>query len=278
MSIPWGFIKNEFAAISGDSLAARGDSYADNRQLRQQEALNRLALIQERDSLIGRVDASKAAGIHPLVAMGAQGLGGPVVSAGTSFDPGIGSLPFSTARSIERTPEQKRIEAAQADLAELNVELARKRLAEQPGNGGAVNELTGNNKVVPAEATPYPVSHVKIEGQTLPPSSLSVPHQTPGTAPGWDVVQIGQLKSGAPVKLVVPGGAVQRENWGEQLGELPLWMLPEIVRQSSKASKMSAAEWMWRVGIGGEFPPPKPPKVPEPSFRRGSRNVYGPVD
>lgn len=277
--IPWNFINNEFAAISGDSLAARGHRYEDTRQLRQQEALNDLAIQQEKNSIIGRVDAAKAAGLHPLTVMGAQGLGGPVVSAGGKVtDPGIGYFDTPAERPAERTPEQKRYDTAQADLAELNVELARRRLATQPGNSGSVNELTGNNKVVPAEATPYPVSHVKIEGQTLPPSSSDSPHKTPGTAPGWDVVQIDTgrnpaTRGSAQLKLVVPGGSVQRENWGEQLGELPFWLMPKVAQLSAQASGISTSEWIRRVllGYGGAE------AHVQPKYRGGSREVYGPV-
>lgn len=231
----------------------RGKDARDAIDMREnsQQKLNQMALDQERASIIGRVDAAKAAGIHPLVAMGAQGLGGPVVSAG-GVDFG-GPIPdFYTPRP-SRSPDVQRYDKARADLAELEVELARQRLSKQPGNGGAPNEvnaLTGTGVIVPGSATPYPVTHVKIEGQTLPPASASVAHQTPGTAPGWDVVQIGSPKSGKPLKMVVPGGSVQRENWGEQVGELPIWMWPEIIRQSAKASNMTAGEWTGYVLTG----------------------------
>lgn len=261
--LPFQYMHNAFAASDSGSLSAYGDRYADERQLKQQGKLNALTIQQEKDSIIGRVDAAKAAGIHPLVAMGAQGLGGPVVSAGSpSQDPGT-SYFTPTTRPAERSDDQRRFDKAQADLAEVNVQLANKKLTEQPGNGGAPNQLTGNNMVVPAEATPHPVSHVKIEGQTLPPASMANRHQTPGVAPGWDVVQIGTTDSGRPVRMVVPGGAVQRENWGEQLGELPIALWPEVARQSAKASNMSVSEWLWQITTGTERRgPPGPLGVP----------------
>lgn len=258
--LPFQYIHNAQAGIDPGSFSAKGDRYADQRQVDQQGRLNDVALQHEKNLIIGRVDAAKAAGIHPLVAMGAQ-VGATTVAAGApSSDPGVGYVdPGPPAKSLERTPAQVRMENANADLAELNVELARKRLASQPGNGGAPNQLTGNNMVVPGEATPYPVSHVKIEGQSLPPSSLSIRHQTPGVAPGWDVVQIGTTDSGRPVRMVVPGGAVQRENWGEQLGELPVVMWPEVVRQSAAASKMTPSQWLWQMTTGTELKGPSGP-------------------
>lgn len=241
--------------VADYALAKRDARRANDARLDQQGALNQMALEQEKASIQGRVDAAKAAGLHPLVAMGAQGLGGPVVSAsGPEFGapmPGFIDLGRPRGPVDNRSADQRRRDAAEADLAELQVEAARRRLAVQPGNGGAPNQLTGTGNVVPAEATPYPVTHVKIEGQTLPPAARGTPHQTPGVAPGWDVVRIGTTRAGKPLNMVVPGGSVQRENWGEQLGELPVFMWPEIVRQSAKASNMSTGEFIQR-GLFGE--------------------------
>lgn len=247
--LPFNYIHNFNAAQSSGSMSAKGDRYADRRQLEQQRNLNALQAEQEKNLIIGRTDAAKAAGIHPLVAMGAQ-VGATTVSApAPSSDPGIGYVDVGSKTS-QPSSAQKRIENANADLAELNVELARKRLASQPGNGGAPNQHTGDNMVVPGEATPHPVSHVKIEGQSLPPASLSKSYQTPGVAPGWDVVQIGEHSGGKPLRMVVPGGSVQRENWGEQMGELPFYLLPEVVRQSAEASGLTIVDWLYRVGAG----------------------------
>lgn len=247
-----------------------------------QQKLNQMALQQERESILGRVDAAKAAGLHPLVAMGAQGLGGPVVPAsGPDFPDFGGPMPDFRPVGPARSADAQRYDKARADLAELEVELAKRRLSEQPGNGGApheINALTGTGVIVPGSATPHPVSHVKIEGQSLPPAAADVAWQTPGTAPGWDVVQAGGFRDPSTgrnkaLKLVVPGGSVQRENWGEQLGELPIWLLPEVVRQSSQASGVSSGEWIRRVlfGSGGAEAPVTPRKG------GGSREVYGPV-
>jgi len=161
------------------------------------------------------------------------------------------------------------------------VEAARRRLASQPGNSGSVNELTGNGAVVPASATPYPVSHVKIEGQTLPPSSLTKSYQTPGVAPGWDVVQIGEyqgLSGKKPLRMVVPGGSVQRENWGEQMGELPVYLIPEVLRQSAAASGLTTKQFLWKVLVDVDPLPDRYGTKRPPTFRSGSRSVYGPVD
>jgi len=270
---PWGAAAGyvaDYVIADNEKKAAR------SAQLDQQGQLNRMAIDQEKNSILGRVDAAKSAGIHPLVAMGAQGLGGPVVSA-PQQDYSIPQGPIMR-RPDGPSEDQKRFDAAQADLAELNVEAARRRLATQPGNGGAPNQLTGTGSVVPAEATPYPVSHVKIEGQSLPPASVDSRHQTPGVAPGWDVVQIDSGRSVAtgaarPLRMVVPGGSVQRENWGEQLGEIPVWLLPQVVQQSAKASGMSTVEWIRRVLTG--FSGAEAGVVPR--YRGGSREVYGPV-
>lgn len=237
----------------GTAIGAGVDYYLDEEgkrsatadQMARQGVLNKQAIEQEKASIIGRVDAAKAAGIHPLVAMGAQGLGGPVVSAPyvepTRFE-------MDTRGFVDQgDADVKRYNAARADLAELEVQLAAKRLSEQPGNGGAPNQMYGSGLVVPDEGSTVPSNMVAIEGQTLPPSAWSKGYQTPGVAPGWDVTQFGP-----GLKMVVPGGAVQRENWGEQMGELPLWMLPEVARQSAKASGMPVYEWLQRLVLGDE--------------------------
>lgn len=240
-----------FGSLAGqaaDEYLAREDQRsAVKAQEDRQAALNRAAIEQEKASIIGRVDAAKAAGIHPLVAMGAQGLGGPVVSA-PYVDP-VRSYDAVDTFSRQGDADVRRYNAARADLAEVEVQLAMKRLADQPGNGGAPNQLTGTGMVVPADGKTYPVTHVELQGQTLPPAAVGTSYQTPGVAPGWDVIQHSD-----GVKMVVPGGAVQRENWGEQMGELPVWMLPEVARQSAKASGLTTGQWIGRVLFGDAIP------------------------
>lgn len=237
---PWGALAG---AAADYYLDEEGRRKARDEQKGDQIALNRQAIEQEKASIIGRVDAAKAAGIHPLVALGAQGLGGPVLTA-PAYEPTRFNVDTSSFRQ-QGDADIERYNRARADLAEIEVQLAAQRLASQPGNGGAPNQIYNQGKVVPDTGETYPVSTVAIQGQTLPPASASVSYQTPGVSPGWDVVAYGN-----GLKMVVPGGSVQRENWGEQMGELPFWMMPEVVRQSAAASKMSVAEWLHRA-IGG---------------------------
>lgn len=270
--------------VADYALSKRDARRAQDAKIDQQGLLNEMAIKQEQASILGRVDAAKAAGIHPLVAMGAQGLGGPVVSA-TGPEFGAPMPPFQDLRPRRpvdtRSADQKRRDAAEADLAELQVQEARRRLSAQPGNGGALQQLTGTGNVVPSEATPHPVSHVRIEGQTLPPSSSAKSFQTPGVAPGWDVVEVGTREGYAgrrPVRMVVPGGSVDRQNWGEQLGELPLWLWPDVIRQSAAASGMTSKEWLWKMTTGKDPLLPRFGTKAPPTYRRGSRSVFGPVD
>lgn len=93
--------------------------------------------------LMARVEGAKAAGLHPLVALGGSMGGSSVVGGGG----GGGPVPMSE----KVDPDIARYNSARADLAELEV-LAARRLASQPGNqgGGMVMDMS---KVTPAEVT-----------------------------------------------------------------------------------------------------------------------------
>lgn len=94
--------------------------------------------------LMARVEGAKAAGIHPLVALGGGMGGSSIVGGGGGGSP----VPISEDRV---DPDIARYNSARADLAELEV-VAQRRLASQPGNqgGGMVMDVS---KVVPSEIT-----------------------------------------------------------------------------------------------------------------------------
>lgn len=104
--------------------------------------------------MVAKVEAAKAAGIHPLVAFGsAPATGSPILSS----TPPPPQFQFQSSKGED--PNIARYNRSRADLAEIEVDKARldlaasqARLASQPGNqGGAVD--TGAYVVKPSEIT-----------------------------------------------------------------------------------------------------------------------------
>lgn len=155
--------------IDAEGRAVRYQTDAEKRALANQ-------LQFERTGIGARVEGAKAAGIHPLAALGMQA-SGPIVSSGVSASApgpsdvrppsggggGGAALPFDT-----RTPEQRRYDAAQADLAELQVAAAQQRLGSQPGEPPLV----------------------QVEPDQVIAHAPSEPHRTAGTHPGTSRVNL----------------------------------------------------------------------------------------
>lgn len=157
----------------------RADKWAQRAELRsvgyQTEAEKRALANQlefERTGIGARVEGAKAAGIHPLAALGMQASGPVVASAApgpsdvrppSGGGGGGAALPLDT-----RTSEQRRYDAAQADLAELQVAAAQQRLGSQPGEPPLV-------QIDPDQVTAH---------------APSEPHRTAGTHPGTSRVNL----------------------------------------------------------------------------------------
>lgn len=123
-------------AIFSSLLNRPGDQPSLGKQRQHQ-------LKYDRESIMARVEGAKAAGIHPLAAMGmSPSQWNPVVpqSSGNSVNNALsegvraGANAYLQRPQDLRTPEQKRADVANADLAELNVLAAQQKLAAQPGN------------------------------------------------------------------------------------------------------------------------------------------------
>lgn len=114
----------------------------------------------EQRAIQARVEGAKAAGLHPLAALGFQ--------AGPSVTSQVGSTQFSADhfRGVDREPKNEGLEAAQvrllnaqADEAEANSRRANYALATQPGNGPPNMSQAA---VLPTER------ENTVAGQTLP--------------------------------------------------------------------------------------------------------------
>lgn len=148
--------------------------------------------------MIARVEAAKAAGIHPLIAMGGSvATGSPILSA----TPPPAQFQFQSGSKGE-DPDIARYNASRADLAEIEVDKARldlaasqARLASQPGNqGGAVfmgPVDSGAHTVKPSEITSVARGVPFLTAG--PPSAVLTPYS--GRNPFTGNSQVGELIS-----------------------------------------------------------------------------------
>lgn len=153
-------------------------------------------LTQERrsnygDDLLARQEAWKAAGLHPLVGLQIP-MEGPMVGGSSAPSPRF-NFGFGGGEKVDA--DTARYRKAQADLAEVNVQLAQQRLASQPGNPPAPSAGAAMGEAVMTVAPYVPVGQPSLV-QVYPGSES----QVPGAA---DLVQVnpGQqtsFRSGFP--------------------------------------------------------------------------------
>lgn len=133
--------------------------------------------------LMARVEAFKAAGFHPAMAIpGFGSFQGPVVSSSSS-QPATPNFNFRSDREVRENPDEARYRKAQADLAELNVKMAERRLAEQPGNASVPADVVVNayrDPGVGLESHPFFSNAVKLKPDEMTSRDISFEGQTAG--------------------------------------------------------------------------------------------------
>lgn len=120
---------NPFAAFGGQMLTQLGMNLSNRigtgRSLRRQMSHEQVEQTRKEASagIIGRVEGAKAAGLHPLVAMGSN-VGGATLPTGSSFtavDPGFGQIMMHNREMKMRDEEleyQKSLETTRAKQAQ----------------------------------------------------------------------------------------------------------------------------------------------------------------
>lgn len=146
----------------------------------------RLAARQEKASFLGRIEAARAAGIHPTAALGASIGNSPVVLSSS----GDSSASVSVHPNPERDPAIERYNMARAKLAELDLQerqeqAAQRRLATQPGNSPAVSSWEVSPGVMTGNGQPAAAAAVQLEPVKLLPQVS--PGVTPGVHPGSEL-------------------------------------------------------------------------------------------
>jgi len=165
------------------------DTYGTGNTLRakQREEAQGDYLERERLGIQAKVEGAKAAGLHPLAALGAQSSNSPSTIIGSSEAP-RSHAPQPEVQAAERDPNIDRYNAARARLAEAEATKAERdlaastaRLASQPGNGPGV----------------LPTSSANLRGSKLKPGIIVKPDEvvagaggvTAGTHPGMTAVE-----------------------------------------------------------------------------------------
>lgn len=117
---------------------------ASLRHLQQREEVQQRADLNRAD-IMSRVEAAKAAGLHPLAGMGMSIAG----SSGWQISGPLNSGAYAQPSGNRRIDDANaRLAEANAGIAEL--ELSQRRLATQPGNGPL---LKGDVQIVPDQVT-----------------------------------------------------------------------------------------------------------------------------
>lgn len=173
-----------------------------------------------------RVEDAKAAGIHPLAALGAQTVSyTPSFVGDTSMGPGISSAMSQMGQGIERaiaakqTEEERALKAAQ--LASINLDLEHKALQ----NRLLQNQIT-SSQVPPALPSDTGMSPTLLSGQTNARVVVK-PSETSARASGAPAAQAGNIPDYGFVKTptglsIVPSKDVKERIEDQFLPEL-MW-------------------------------------------------------
>lgn len=225
-------------ATNASDIWGTGNKLRDDKR----EEANEDFLYRERMGIQSRVEGAKAAGIHPLAAMGYQGGNAPMQVIGDSSPPQVSYS--GGGGSEKRDPNIDRINAAnarrseaEADMAELAAHNAYRNLANQPGNPPPASMPTS-----PANLSGAGMGAGLKPGVVLKPDEVTagVGGLTAGTHPGaTDVivpgygnmrVPSGKLKEALEDNELASTAmllALNRSRWWKYLtDDLPAAILP----------------------------------------------------
>lgn len=163
------------------------DTYGSGEKLRETQRKENQAdyLERERLGIVSRVEGAKAAGLHPLVALGYQGGNSPTSVIGSSEPPVV----QMEGRREERDPNIDRYNAARARLAEAEATKAERDLAAS--NRALVTQPGQPIGVLPTSPRNLSKSgKVKAGVKVVPDEVVSgVGGITAGTHPGMSEVE-----------------------------------------------------------------------------------------
>lgn len=153
---------------------------------KQQQEEHELFLRREKEGIISRVEGAKAAGLHPLVAMGYQAGPGPSYQIGTPTTSGYVDPPPPEVQPREAPDEnitrynaaRARLAEAQATQAERDLDASQRRLAAQPGQPTPLVDTNPANRRNP---------NVRVKPNDIPAGSGGV---EAGIHPSFATVEV----------------------------------------------------------------------------------------
>lgn len=192
-----------------------------------------------------KVADAKAAGIHPLAALGVSAAGGPTATIGQTANTSMGDAVSDAGQDISRAiraseTQQKRAQSFDNAIRALDVE-----------NRSLNNELLRTRIAITKAGTPPPLPSFdqrwNLDGQGEAPSVKLSPHEVTPGEPGKPWMEPGAVSDVSYART--PGGYA---------------ILPSKAAQERMEDNwLASAAWMYRNQIipsmrGGETPPAAP--------------------
>lgn len=214
-----------------------------------------------------RVADAKAAGIHPLAALGASvpsaspsfvagDLGESVARAGQHIGDYVSRSPSAEQRALTQLQMEQIKASTQKDLAQANYWNSEAARHAQKAN--AVPSGTPGVDIQPVQATHITgtalpamdaVPRGLIKGKAADQNSSRPGDRSTVAAenPLWQSAVFKEIPGRAPMRIVIP----HSDDLGEMLSEgVPSHLLPEVARRSAAESKMSITEWLQHYFLG----------------------------
>lgn len=236
---------------------------ADDVNRQQRESVSESNALQREFAQSGirwRVEDAKAAGLHPLYAIGANvPTYSPTIGAFTAPDrSGLGRGLAEAGQHLGRAVQAQQ-SPAERTAQMLSLGLQRAQLEREVALTQYYDSLTARNRQEAFQSAGVPDGTVTVGGlvKTVPDQVTATapgdPSKTAGVHAGWREYTFGQDKSG-PIRLILP---INEEGWSEGLSELPIAMYPLIYRANlEKYGAGHAARVMKWILHGSKGPAP----------------------
>jgi len=225
----------EKLATNSSDIWGTGNKLRDDKR---EEAMDDY-LARERMGIQAKVEGAKAAGLHPLAALGAQSSNSPSQIIGDSSPTNAGAyrrdpIPQPSERdpNIDRyNAARARLAEAEATLAERNLQASTARLASQPGNGPGV----------------LPTSSANLRSSKLKPGIIVKPDEvvagvggvTAGTHPGMTAVE----SPGVANPFMLPSAQASQQM--EDMDLLKYWLTYKANQESVHSTLLDMWPGRW---------------------------------
>lgn len=258
------------AALVGGAMANRSNRKAaeaanDRQDIRNEE---NTALQREfaQSGIRWRVEDAKAAGLHPLYALGGTGATyqpQPIathVADQSHLGRGLADAGQHLGRAIQaqQTPAQRQAETLQLQLLHAQV-------AKEHALASYYDSEAARSRQSSFQSSPIPSGSVEVGNLTGIPGQVKTkpdeivspdptdPSKTSGIHAGWREYTFGKDRQG-PIRLVLP---VNEEGWSEGIGDLPIAMYPFVYRANmekyGKQHALRVMRWIARGDDSGKF-------------------------